>query len=376
MRHKILMAVYNPIEIDGRVKRTCECLGTDFDIILMCLRGAGEYKTELYQIKRPNISLRYGAIKKLLVFWLNVIVTSWQIRPTLVYAHDIYLPFPGWVAARLTGAKLVYDAHELFVPSPDKRMTIRESFFYRLERFVVNKAELVIAANLERAEVMRKHYRLKKLPTVVRNIPPMPVSQLTTSEVLVKYSELKKSHPDDIHVVYMGDINFKRGLPVLISSLDLLPECFKLIFVGNGLDFDKLTSLTASTSNDRIRAIGAVTHAHVFDVIRQADIGFVSYSMSGVNNILCAPNKIFEYTQAGLPIVATCQPTIKALVAKITIGKLVGCDKKVSPTEVADAIRTVAYNKEKYLLQLSPFLDANTWDKESAALGSAVKGIV
>jgi glycosyltransferase involved in cell wall biosynthesis len=366
-RHKMLMAVYNPIDFDGRVKRACEALAIDYDLTLLCLRGSGQYHSDRFEILRTPLATGFGSIGRLLVFWLAFLRAALRLRPDCVYANDFFLPVPGWVAARLVRARFVYDAHELIIPTAGQRMTPKEWLFYRLERWAVRRADLVIAANAERASVMQEHYGLTAAPIAVRNIPPAPRSRFGDSEVLDRYPGLRRSLPDDVHVIYMGDINLGRGLAVLFEALPFLPACFKIIFVGNGPDLGALRALAAK-ADERLRVIGPVPHAEVYDVVRQADIGFISYSMRSINEILCAPNKVIEYAQAGLPMVATCQPTIRSIFNAYPMGVLVGCGGEMTPRAVAGALIDVASARNGYASALGIFLKEHTWEKEATGL--------
>lgn len=102
--------------------------------------------------------------------------------------------------------------------------------------------------------------------------------------------------------------------------------------------------------------------------MRQADIGFVSYSMRSISEILCAPNKVIEYAQAGLPMVATFQPTIRRMFETHPMGRLVECDGEVTPQSVATALIEVARDRNRYGPELDALLRKNTWEKETAGL--------
>lgn len=373
-RKKILMAVYNPIEVDGRVKRIASSLADHYDLTLLCpsASGDGVYHNSAFTVSRIAMRPRFGRVGRLLIFWWEFVLRVFRSRPNIVYAHDFFLPFPGWVAAKLTGAKLVYDAHELSVPESGERHSLRVHLFYLLERFVLPHADLVIAANPERAQIMQGHYSLAIWPTVVRNIPPLPQSKLNDSQVVVRYPLLKRENLKDVHLIYMGDINRARGLDKLLHAADLLPPYFKVIFVGGGPDLGYLKSLVASNATNRFRIVGPVIHDHVYDVLRQADIGFASYSTKGLNNIYCAPNKLFEYAQAGLPVVATCQPTIACLLRSYRIGELVGCNGEITSNELAAAFVRIASQIDVYRHNLNRFVQSITWQDESEHLLCAV----
>lgn len=372
-RNTILVGLFNPIDVDGRVKRACDALAREHDVTLLCLQGQGLYTSDRYAIVRTNPTRRYGRIWRVLSFWVTFIRMARRMRPDIVYAHDFYLPFGGWLAARLSGARYVYDAHELIVPTNGHFVSRAEGWFYRLERLIARRIDLIIAANPERAEVMREHYRLRATPVHVRNTPPTPVGGFADADVLSRYPGLRRADAGDVHVVYMGDMLLARGLGVLVDSLPFLPAHFKLVFVGNGPDLEEMRRRAAARTDDRLRVIGPVPHAEVFDVVRQGDIGYVSYSMLTMNELLCAPNKVIEYAQAGLPMVSTCQPTIRNIFAAHPMGRLVGCGEPVSPKEVAEALVAVAAERERYAPEFGRFLQANTWEMEVERLLGAVR---
>jgi glycosyltransferase involved in cell wall biosynthesis len=232
----------------------------------------------------------------------------------------------------------------------------------------------VIAANSERAAVMREHYRLPVMPTVVGNVPPKSASVFDGDDVLDRFPSLRKAAPGDVHVVYMGDIDFDRGLGVFVESAAWLPPKFKLVFVGGGPHLGRVEEL-ARADPGRFVAVGQVAHAHVHDVIRCADIGYVTYKMVGLNNLLCAPNKIYEYANAGLPILSTCQHTVRRIFSEHRIGRLVGCDALVTPKEIATALQELAGNLADYRRELEPFLSHYSWQAESSRLAGAVDAL-
>ncbi len=374
-KKKLVMVVYNPIEVDGRVKRTAQTLSNLFDITVVCVKGESVYQNDSYKIIRLKRRDRLGRTLRLLIFWLRIVCITMVKRPAVLYVHDFFLPFPGWIGAKLSGAKLVYDAHELIIPDKNGNLNSSEKLFYQLEKRTVNKCDLIIAANPERAIMMKEHYHLKKDPISVRNIPPPAKKKFSDEHIFKKYPLLKK-RVNDIRIVYMGDINIERGLSVLIDAIYLLPVQYQLLFVGKGPDIDKIKNIASKDISGRIIVIGGVAHEEVHDVIRQADIGYLTYSMTGLNNIYCSPNKIFEYPQAGLPIISTCQPTTQQIFSKFRIGELVGCNhENVTAKTIADAITKIADNYNEYILMIEPFLEHYTWESQALILKESIGAI-
>ncbi len=365
---KIVIAVYNPIEYDGRVKRSCETLASHYEVKLYCLSGSTTFNCDQYEIIRhAHFNKIRSSLLRQLIFWFGFIYFVWKQKPQLVYAHDFFLALPGVLAAKLVGATSVYDAHELIIPEPSLKMSFRDAIFYFCEKVSIKHHQIVIAANKQRSQLMAEHYGLNILPVVVRNITKITYNNSIVSEVLEKYPELKKKS-GDIHIVYMGDMNLSRGIGQIIDAIFLLPNNYKLILVGTGPDLAMIRAIAIASTSDKLRIIGNIPNNDIQDVISTGDLGVIVYSMIGLNNFYCSPNKIFEYTQAGLPVITTCQPPLKEMVEKYGIGVVVGCESALIQTSYADAIRLVASNLRQYRNQIPLFLQQHKLEAEQEIL--------
>ena len=369
---KLLMVVYNRIEVDGRVKRAAASLSQEYNLNLLSIKGTRRYSNSNYEISRVNLRSIVHPSIRLLYFWFTIAKVCHRVRPRVLYGHDFFLPFPCWIIAKLYGCKLVYDAHELIVPTKHEHLTRKEGFFYFLEKLSIGKADLVISANVERARVMQDHYSLQRSPVSIRNIP-IPTAGLIPRELLLQvYPMLEKKNYTDVHVVYMGDIALSRGLDVLLEGLAHLPDNYKLLFVGDGPDLQYLKVIARQRFMNRAMFTGGVLHEQVQDIIKEADIGILIYSMIGLNNILCAPNKIYEYAHAGLPILATCQPPIRKIIEDYKVGETIQCESEITPENIAAGILKISAKLSSYRRNLSVFLETNKWRHESVQLKNQV----
>lgn len=375
MKITILMAVYNPIEYDGRVKRSAIALAEIHNIKVICPAqdfDNGCFNTDIFDVIRIVLpKLKFHPLKQI-VFWVKFIFYALKLRPSIIYAHDYYLIFPAWIAAFMTNAYLVYDAHELIIPNQGERISKRDNLFYFLEYKFIKLADLVIAANQERADIMAEHYELKKIPLIIRNIPPMPNQILSDQLIFSFYAELERMHIKDIHIIYMGDINLDRGIDDLICSLKYLPNRYKCILIGSGPSTNLIKlSYKQEIISRRLRLVGRVQNHFIPDLLRQGDIGFLSYSMVGRNNIYCAPNKIYEYAQSGLPIVSTSQVPIVSILKKYKIGELIPNNNKNKPLKIAESIKKISLSKE-YKQEIRRFLLDNPHKFEMDKLKGAI----
>ena len=94
-------------------------------------------------------------------------------RPDAVHANDVATLIPGYFAARLSRAKLVYDTHEYAVGVP-YRKAVWAWLAATIERLLIRRCDAVITVSDGIADRLQARYSLRERPTVVRNVPDLP----------------------------------------------------------------------------------------------------------------------------------------------------------------------------------------------------------
>ncbi|MEO7102181.1 MAG: glycosyltransferase, partial [Gemmatimonadaceae bacterium] len=232
-------------------------------------------------------------------------------------------------------------------------------FWYALESWAVRRANLVIAANHERAALMQSHYRLKRMPTVIRNIPPA----IARGAAL---THLAPPPPGVTRLIYQGDVSLDRGVGRFVEAVAHLGGAFELVIVGGGPDLGAVDELRHRlNAGDRIRLLGRVPASDLPALMASAHLGVVCYPTSGLNNVYCAPNKLYEYAQAGIPMVATPNRVVDAVFAAYGVG--------VSGEDVVSCIRAAVTSRELLIANIPRFLAENTWTDEASVLVDAYR---
>lgn len=376
------MMVFNPIEFDGRVKRAVESLNKNYLVILFCPaydKTVNNDLTESIIINRSWLPWKkWSTSLSLFIFWFQSIILSIIIRPKIIYSHDFYLSLSGIIAAKLAGSKSVYDAHELIISEQGIKQSLRDRFFYWCERLSIGCYDLVVAANEERAKLMKDHYGLTAVPMSIRNVSKPTLGSVDSNQILKVYPKLQRAK-DDLFIVYMGDINLDRGLFPVVQSLEHLPQNISLVVIGDGPDLENLNEYCRKKDPEgqRLRILGPIPQYWVQDALSLCDVGILVYSLKGLNNIYCSPNKIFEYTQAGLPVVSTAQPPLVNMIRKYGLGIIVGgIDYYASPKEYADAVMTVLDDKHTIKSKLPAFLSMNSALVEQGRLLDSIENLM
>ncbi len=247
-------------------------------------------------------------------------------NPDLIHAHDL-IPLPMAIeVARKTGAKVIYDAHELETHrNPPLPPHIRYAV-ERVERRNIVKADAVFTVCDPIADFLSDKYRIAR-PHVVMNAPQYPPISERKGNFILEDTRLNgaDSHwrqsggridrlrdlagvsDDKILAVYVGLVTTNRGLETVIEALPKLPEV-TLVTVGptNPASVEKLKEMAERIGvADRFKLVPAVPADMVIDCVSSATFGVCPIWPLTKSYNWALPNKLFEMTFAGLPIVAS-----------------------------------------------------------------------
>lgn len=354
---KIVMYVYGNIQTDARVKRAARALAGKYELVLLSSYCGVEVKDEGYR----NVLLKCessGLMGYFQSVWEALKVIKRE-KPDIFYAHDYYSAL---LARLLMGRKhckkIVYDAHELIIPE-DGKNNARMTFFYKMERSIVHKVDLLVCASRERAELMTAHYHLAQKPLVVENISYLPkgfdLSKLPIAEKLNAFF----ADPAPT-VVYAGVVTRSRRIGDLLDYAIQTALSVKLLVVGKGDALADMKEKAAGQTKLRYCFPGAVPYEALGAILQRCDVGYLYYPTDTLNNINCASNKIYEYASVGLPMVANSNPTVKRILQDNKIG--------VASEDIGAALKQALSSLEEYKAACSSFVTANSWEKTAKSL--------
>lgn len=365
---RILLAVYNQIEYDGRVQRAAEaaCELGDVEVISLAPKNSAESHDGTARYRNVRVPMASNRLIGHLRFWTRLVVHATVRKPDVIHAHDYYLALPGWIASRLSGAKFIYDAHELLVEEDGTVRTKRRRFWATLEKAATRRAHAIIAANMHRAKIMRRVYDLGTEPVVVENVPPKPASKYTTDEITRRYPALVRRTPTERLIVYQGDVGANRGIDRFVAAMPYLSDDHRLIIIGDGPALAHIRNvMNENNLHGRVHLLGKVPRDDLYDILRHCDAGIVTYGYDDINSIYCAPNKVYEYAHAGLPMVVTDQPPLVDIAS--TYGIAVIVRREFAASQIAAALAGAA-NCLDCRERLVAFTTANEWHREREKL--------
>jgi glycosyltransferase involved in cell wall biosynthesis len=210
---------------------------------------------------------------------------------------------------------LVYDAHEI--------STSREGYssFRKLvglvEEALMPRADGTITTTEARAKFFARAYGIGR-PLVLQNRPRE--QRVQDSDRIRRELGLNEVWPI---VLYQGGLQSGRGLERLARVAAQVPNAY-FVFIGGGRLEGSLRQIVRELDlEERVFFIPTVALADLPSYTASADIGVQPIENTCLNHYTTDSNKLFEYVQAGLPVISSDLPEIRRIVRQHDLGLLV-----------------------------------------------------
>lgn len=364
-RRRIAVVVLNDFTRDNRVLKVAATLAkAGADVEVVALPGPGlperEERTGGWRVRRlraPGGSrwVRWGAF-------------AWQVirgyrRWDAWHCNDAEA-FALGVLAQILSPKLelIYDCHEFEAERNAKPAAYLRGVAW-LERRFIRRAASVITVSPSIQAAYRERYERHGVREVhlVRNVPHAVDQRAPAAR---SFRDRFGLAPDDFIVLYQGAFTFNRGLEEALEAADLLQtEGVHFVFMGYGPLVDLVQKAGGRLPNVHLHE--AVPYEQVLAHTATADLGLVSVKPTCLSYLYCLPNKLFEYIQAGIPVLTNDLPDCAHLVASYAIGGVVSED---SPAGWADAIRDLRGRTSGFQPGLKAASLQLHWQKEAPKL--------
>jgi glycosyltransferase involved in cell wall biosynthesis len=329
MSKRIIISATNDLSTDQRLHRFATTLhAAGWEVVLVGRRlpsslPIGHRPYSVRRLKVPFVSgpLFYASFNVRLFFHL-----LFSKAHTFLSTDMDTLP-ANWLAARLRGKTLIYDSHEYWTELPELigRKRVRAVWLW-LERRLFPRVDKAMTVNPSIAKIYSEKYHLQ-----VKSVQNLPLRQ----------PEIPHRSRSGHVLIYQGALNMGRGLEMMVDAMAHLPPHYRLQIAGSGPLADPLKAKIASTGlGERIEVLGHVNFAELPIITQKAALGMSLEEDMGMSYRLASPNKLFDYVQAGVPVLASDLPEMCALVDKYKVGKLLNASDR-NPAALAEKIKGI-----------------------------------
>jgi glycosyltransferase involved in cell wall biosynthesis len=289
-------------------------------------------------------------------------------KADLLVANDLDTLLPNYLMSKIKGVPLIYDSHEIFCEVPElQNSPSKKKIWQALESFIVPKLKYAITVNESIANYFENKYQTKF--TVVRNIPPHLVTDQNRSK-----SDL--GIPDNKRMIILqgAGINIERGAEELIDAMTYLDNVV-LYIIGSGDVWSLLEKKVSELKlQEKVKLIKKLPKVELINYTIHADLGLSIDKPTNLNYQLSLPNKVFDYIDAEVPILATRLKEIEALIIKYKIGAFIEShDPKHIANAINNALNSASIKAWKENTKLAK--KVLNWEEERKVLINLVKSI-
>ena len=229
----------------------------------------------------------------------------------ILVANDLDTLPANFLVSKIRGLSLVYDSHEYFTEVPEliNREKTR-NFWLRIEKFILPRLQFAYTVSQHIADIYNCNYGTGF--EVIHNYPVRKKSPISFNLPFIIGG--------DKILLYQGAVNVGRGLELLI---DVVEGMENVIFVIAG-DGDIRESLEKTVKlkklENKVFLIGKIPFEQLHGLTQKAHAGVSLEEDLGLNYRFALPNKLFDYIQAGIPVLVSSLPEMKKVVEKYKIG--------------------------------------------------------
>lgn len=325
---KILLVSYGDLDYDGRLRSLLKVF-EDIGELYSFTRGQ-------HPVSKNGITCNASYLK----FIRKAVQYAKHLdRIDVLVLDNRKATIPGLLIQKYASPYTILDCRELYLLHEVKHFAGKVGCLF--EKKMARKADTVICANSERAEIMMHEYGLKDLPLTYENLRSLEyTSEENAEKAEARLSKYMKD--DERRILSSSGCSIQRTNDILVKNLKRVNTKCRLFLVGNSSKEDEKTikELAANDALNEVTILGQLNQDELKYLISQCHIGIVNYGQYDTNNRLCASGKLYEFIYEGIPVVTTTNPPLKRICDSEGIG--------VADDDYYEGINTILSNYEEY----------------------------
>lgn len=263
-----------------------------------------------------------------------------------VYTNDSILWINTFDTLKFLGKKLLNYKYILHLYELIRETRFFYKFPYPKYKFglYLKTAYKVIECEYNRACITQAWFGLKNRPIVIPNKLYLDKTECETFQVTPEIVQQMKLLEGKTIILYQGILGPERPVGIIAEAVSELGDDFAMVIMSNSKLDKQYRNLVE---------IGFINPPNHLYVTQKAHIGILNYQankngFSGndcLNSIYCAPNKLYEYSKYGLPMIGNDIPGLKYTIENSGAGI---CIENMTKDRIKDAIKKICQNYDEY----------------------------
>ncbi|MCR5213382.1 MAG: glycosyltransferase [Eubacterium sp.] len=212
---------------------------------------------------------------------------------------------------------------------------------------ISKSAVSVVACEINRARYMKFEWGLSDIPYVVSNRPYYDIEPMKNEGTIEKTKTIISKIKEKKAIVYQAShIHYAPELCNLAMALKSMNKDYILVLIGNIDREAEIEKIKKIYSN--IICTGYIKSPLHMEITGNSYIGITIYQENSLNNLFCAPNKIYEYACYGVP---TLSNNVPGLVETVAINDIGVCVDWNSIEDIKKGLEKIELQYEYYKKQ-------------------------
>lgn len=229
----------------------------------------------------------------------------------------------------LNGKRYVLSLLELLDDAPLK---------VKLLKSLAQKAVAVTVCEETRGYIMRSWWELKQVPLVFPNKPYRQITDRNHAPSVDETKEVIDKIKGKKVILYQGILQNSEEIMEVAKALKELNAGYLLLLMG----IDKYNSVSKIKSiYSNTEYVAYIPAPYHLEITSYAHIGIVFYRNDSLNKAYCAPNKIYEYSGFGIPMLANDIPGLKHTVGNAGAAECIELEKE-------NIVKAISRIEDKY----------------------------
>ncbi|MHC1707967.1 MAG: glycosyltransferase [Bacteroidales bacterium] len=366
---RAIICVTNDLTTDQRVDKVARSLmSLNFEVLLIGRQKADSKKLQMrsYETHRFLLLFEKGPFFYA-EFNLRLFFFLLGQKASVFVANDLDTLLSVYLASIFRKKPIVYDSHEYFTEVPEiQGRPIVKKIWTLIEKSIFPKLQDIFTVNQSIADIYSAKY--SKEIKVLRNVPErrhLPPS-LPRSDLGL---------PEEKYIILLqgAGINVDRGAEEAISAMNFIDDAVLLIIGGGDVMPDLKKQAEIQGLEKKVIFLPRQPWERLMQYTQASDIGLTLDKDTNLNYRYSLPNKLFDYIQAGIPVLASPLPEIKKIVETYHIGVLISNHQ---PRHIAEKITVMLSEKnhqEKWRENLKLASENLCWEKEESILADVYR---